>query len=96
MVLLFIGLCGAGYYGLMHSSMPLAWFERAIEESGDVEIEGLEGNISSGAEMKKLRFRDNNIIDKATGKSQWSELRDIKAKCASVRRLLTLPVTSDP
>ena len=80
MVLLLIGLCGAGYYGLMHSSMPLAWFERAIEESGDVEIEGLEGNISSGAEMKKLRFRDNNIIDKATGKSQWSELRDIKAK----------------
>ena len=79
-MLLLIGLCGAGYYGLMYSSMPLAWFERALEESGDVEIEGLEGNISSGAVMKKLRFRDNNIVDKATGKSQWSKLRDIKAK----------------
>lgn len=61
-----------GYYSLFHSSLPLYLFEAAIEESGEVEIEGLEGTLSSGFSADEIRFK--------TMDDRWSNLTDIKFK----------------
>lgn len=65
-----IMLCFAGYYSLFHSSLPLRLMEAAIEESGEVEIEGLSGSLSSGFSADELRFK--------TVDDHWSSLTDIK------------------
>ena len=61
-----------GYYGLLHTSLPLKVFEAAIEEDGNVDIQGLDGNLASGFSADTIRFKS---VD-----DQWSSLSDIKFK----------------
>jgi len=63
------GLCGGGYYALFHSSWPLVQIEKALESTGDVQVEGLTGSVSSGFHADRVRFR--SIGD------QWSELDQV-------------------
>ena len=67
LVIAVIGI--GGYFTLLHSSLPLRIVESAIEETGEVEIDGLEGSLSSGFSVEKFRFK--------TDVDQWSELNDI-------------------
>lgn len=67
---LFIVIIVGGYFSLFHSSLPLRLIEAAIEEDGEVEIEGLEGSLATGFKAEELRFK--------TMDDQWSELKDIK------------------
>lgn len=75
-----IALCGVGYYSLLYSNLPLAFMKRALEESGNVKIDGLKGNLSTGFEMASLRFKDNSLRDADGNKAPWSELNDIRIK----------------
>lgn len=81
-VLMAIVACGVGYWGLFYSSYPLKMLESSIEESGDVEIEGMTGNISTGVEIEKLRFREN------PNEENWSELNGVEVKYRSVGSML--------
>ena len=65
-------LCGGGFYGLFYSSIPLRLIEAAIEEDGEVEIEGLTGSLATGFSADEMRFK---TID-----DEWSNLTDIKFK----------------
>ncbi len=69
---LMVVVCSGGYYGLFHSSLPLMLIEQAIEQDGDVEIEGLEGSLLTGFSADELRFKSDG--------EQWSSLTDIKFK----------------
>ncbi len=69
---LVITLMLAGYYSLFHSSLPLRMIEAAIEEDGEVEIEGLTGSLSDGFSADEIRFK---TID-----DRWSNLTDVKFK----------------
>lgn len=75
-----IGLCGIGYYSLLFSPLPLQFVKQALEESGDVKIDGLKGNLSRGFEMTTLKFRDKSQRNPETGDPQWSELTDLRIK----------------
>lgn len=72
MVMLFMVACVGSYYSLMHTSMPMVWIKRALEEDGNVRIEGLRGTINSGVEIDRLEFQGES--------DRWNELRDIKFK----------------
>lgn len=61
-----------GYFSLFHSSIPLRLIEAAIEEEGEVEIEGLTGTLSSGFSADEIRFK--------TVEDHWSKLTNIKFK----------------
>ena len=75
-VFLFIAVVGiGGYFSLMHTTLPLQFVEAAIEESGEVEIDGLDGTLSSGFSADKFRFKTNS--------DDWSELNDINFKYSS-------------
>lgn len=74
-LLLFVALCGGGFYTLFYSSAPLKLIESAIEDSGEVEIDGLSGNFMSGFTIEKLRFK--------TEGEEWSHLSNIKFKYKS-------------
>ncbi len=69
-VLIFFGAIFGVYYAAMHTNLPLSIAEAALEDSGDVEIEGLEGSVSSGFKAEKFRFR--------TTDENWSSLNDIR------------------
>ncbi len=71
-VVLFLTLCGGGFYGVFYSSLPLKLIEAALEEDGEIEIEGLKGNLVSGFTADEVRFKADN--------DQWSNLTDIKFK----------------
>lgn len=74
-----IALCGIGYYSLLYSNLPLRFVQQALESSGNVKIEGLKGNLNTGFEMTKLRFKDDSR--RADGEpTPWSELTDIRIK----------------
>jgi len=77
-ILMVIVLCGLGYWGLFYSSFPLRMLESSIEESGAVEIEDMKGNLSTGVEIRKLRFREN------PDDTEWSELNGIEVKYRTV------------
>jgi len=63
------GLCGGVYYAIFHSSLPLAQLEEMLEASGDTEIEGLSGSISSGFHIDRLSTRGEE--------DRWSTFEDI-------------------
>ena len=72
-LVMFMGLCllcVGSYYAIMHTSFPLSWIEQAIEESGEVRVEGLKGSISSGFEIDELKV----ISDDG---ENWNEFRNI-------------------
>jgi hypothetical protein len=75
-----VGLCVAGYYTLFFSNVPLAMIKQALEESGNVKIDGLKGNFSSGFEMKAIRFKDPQQKTDGKTEEKWSELNDIRVK----------------
>jgi hypothetical protein len=75
-----VGLCVAGYYTLFFSNVPLAMIKQALEESGNVKIDGLKGNFSSGFEMKAIRFKDPQQKTDGKTEGKWSELNDIRVK----------------
>lgn len=70
-------MCGGGFYGLLYSSLPLKAIEAAIESDGNVEIDGLKGNITNGFAADEFRFKADN--------ENWSNLRDIKFKYSNNR-----------
>ena len=70
--LLFMTMCVGSYIVTMHSSIPLALIKAALEEDGNVQVEGLRGSISSGFEIDTLRFQSEEEFE------EWNELRDIK------------------
>lgn len=74
-ILLLMVLCGGGFYTMFYSSAPLKFIEAAIEESGEVEIEGLSGNFMSGFTIDELRFKSEG--------DKWSSLTNIKFKYKS-------------
>lgn len=67
----FVALMVGGWYGFMHTRLPLVLIEQAIEEDGKVEIEGLTGSVSKGFHIDQLKFL--TVDDE-----HWSELRGIK------------------
>lgn len=69
-VLVFAAVIVGGYFSLFHTSLPLRLMEATIENSGEVEIEGLDGSISSGFSADKFRFK--------TVDDNWSTLEGIK------------------
>lgn len=75
-----VGLCVAGYYTLFFSNVPLVMIKQALEESGNVKIDGLKGNFSSGFEMKAIRFKDPEQKADGNAEGRWSELNDIRVK----------------
>lgn len=75
-----VGLCVAGYYTLFFSNVPLVMIKQALEESGNVKIDGLKGNFSSGFEMKAIRFKDPQQKSDGNTEGKWSELNDIRVK----------------
>ena len=79
-LLALIALCGVGYYSILYSNLPLAFMKQALEESGNVKIDGLKGNLSTGFEMASLRFKDDSLRDADGNKAPWSELSDIRIK----------------
>jgi hypothetical protein len=70
--LLLVTVCVGSFFVAMHTSLPLAWIEAALEEDGDVQIEGLRGSISSGIEIDSLKFRSDPPAE------EWNELRDLR------------------
>lgn len=74
-ILLFVALCGGGFYTIFYSSAPLKLIETAIEDSGEVEIDGLSGNFMSGFTIDEMRFK--------TEGDEWSHLSNIKFKYKS-------------
>jgi hypothetical protein len=69
-VVAFFGLIVGGYYGVMHTSLPLVLIEQALEEDGKVKVEGLSGSISKGVHIDELKFL--TVDDE-----HWSELRGV-------------------
>ncbi len=63
------GCCGIGNYVLFHTTIPLTYVERALEETGDVEIDGMSGTFSSGFHVDQLRVRAED--------GKWNELNDV-------------------
>lgn len=80
LLLAMIALCGVGYYSIFYSNLPLALMKQALEESGNVKIDGLKGNLSTGFEMAALRFKDDGLRGQDGERAPWSELTDIKIK----------------
>ena len=70
---LLLVMCILSYYLTMHTSLPLALIERALEADGTVKVEGLTGSISSGFEVESLEFESDKGMP-------WNELRGIKFK----------------
>ena len=70
-VVLLVVMCVGSYVAMMHTSLPLAMIERAIEADGNARVEGLRGSISSGFEIDKLEFISED------GK-HWNEFRGVK------------------
>ena len=68
-VIVFMLVIFAGYYSMFHSNLPLRFIETAIEESGEVEIDGLDGTLSSGFTADEFRFK--------TEGDEWSKLSGI-------------------
>ncbi len=68
----FFGLLILAYYAVLHTSLPLQLVERALEDDGKVEIEGLTGNIANGLRFEKFRFLGDG--------KKWSELRDVSLR----------------
>ena len=48
----------SGYYALVYSSAPLQCIAKLISKSPDAEISGVEGSLSSGFEIEKIRIKD--------------------------------------
>jgi hypothetical protein len=67
----FVALLVGGWYGFMHTSMPLKWIEQGLEQDGKVKIEGMTGSIAKGVHIDQLQFL--TVDDE-----HWSELRGIK------------------
>jgi hypothetical protein len=80
--MLIVMMCGGGIYGLFYSSLPLKAIEAALEQNGDVEIEGLTGNLTTGFAIDEIRFKSELDPEK------WSNLKDIKFKYANNRSWL--------
>lgn len=74
LVLLIVALCGLGYWGIFYSSYPLRMIEAGIEQEGYVEIDGMKGNMSTGVEAEKIRFRENRTS------TEWSSLEGLELK----------------
>ena len=68
----FFGLLILAYYATLHTSLPLKLIERAIEEDGKIEVDGLAGNIANGLRFDKFRFLGDG--------KKWSELRDVSLR----------------
>ncbi len=64
-------LCVGSYLALMHTSLPLALIENALESSGELRVEGLQGSVSSGFAIDKLEFASEDP-------EHWNELRGVK------------------
>ncbi|MEZ6094237.1 MAG: hypothetical protein R3C03_08345 [Pirellulaceae bacterium] len=79
--LLMILGCGGLYYTMMYTSVPLNWIAGSMQESKNVRIEGLKGNLASGFEVDSYQFREN------TSDEQWSELKDLKFKYSGMGRV---------
>ncbi len=77
--MLMLMMCGGGIYGLFYSSLPLKAIEAALEQSGEIEIEGLTGNLTTGFSIDDLRFKTESDSER------WSNLTDIKFKYANNR-----------
>lgn len=52
-----------GYFAVMHSSWPLKFFAKMINESGEAEIKGLEGSLSSGFSADEFRIFETGLTD---------------------------------
>ena len=59
-------MCGTGYYVVMHSSFPLAIVESALELSGEVDVQGLSGSISSGFHADSIAFSEDGTGNLST------------------------------
>ena len=70
-MLLFFVMCIGSYFVTMHTSLPLALIESALESDGNIEVEGLRGSISTGFEIDSLKFESDEC-------DEWNELRDIR------------------
>lgn len=55
-----------GRYVLLHTSAPLALMESVLESSGEVDIRGLKGTVSTGFHADEIRFGKNPDSDKAS------------------------------
>ncbi|MDG2385181.1 MAG: hypothetical protein P8N76_26155 [Pirellulaceae bacterium] len=81
--------------GVPHFSYPLSELEKVIESSGDVQVEGLAGTISSGFHIDQLRFRTNQDQTAAaqgknpSDKQKWSTLENIDFKFNGVWDLIS-------
>ncbi len=73
-VLLAMVTCGVGYWAIFYSSAPLRLVEQGLEQEGFVEIEGMTGNISTGVEVEKVRFREDRASE------EWSEMTGLEVK----------------
>jgi hypothetical protein len=54
---------GGGYYAMMHTSLPFRPIETMINASGDAEIKGLTGSLSSGFGVEEFRVFDTGKSD---------------------------------
>lgn len=68
-LILMFAMCGGGYYLIFHTSIPLSQVEAVLEESGEVEIDGLSGSINSGFHVDKIRILGDG--------ERWSELEQV-------------------
>ena len=57
------------YWTVMHTSMPLTQLAKLMESTGDVQVEGLSGTVSTGFHIDKLRLRDDS--------GRWSQLEQV-------------------
>jgi hypothetical protein len=64
-----------GYYVIFHTAWPVEKIVNAMTADSDVEIEGIEGSISSGFSVEKIRFPD--------AKGNINEIDDIAFKYGS-------------
>ena len=74
-----VGCCGFGYYAVFYTALPLSYIERILEESGDVEIEGLAGSLTSGFSVKQWRWRDED--------GNWSSMNDVEFRWNGIYEL---------
>ena len=87
--------CGGLYYAVFHTSYPLSELQKVIESSGDVQVEGLAGTISSGFHIDQLRFRTQQDQTaaaqgkKSSDKQKWSTLENIDFKFNGVWDLIS-------
>src|SRR5262245_57852042 len=70
-VVAFFGLLVGGWYGVMHTRLPLVLIEQGLEQDGKVKIEGLSGSISDGVHIDELKFL--TVDDE-----HWSELHGVR------------------